>query len=224
MGEAVTDAAILRNAAAGNAHLTAVISHPGLHAGQFREGASLLRVITLVFAVIALVLLVTIKRTESMEVSLPGLSKPLYFGKSSSFVDIEALKFFSGSLAVVVGYSFFQTILSVVNLLTTESLLRSKAKAWFTFIADQAIAYLLASAVAVATEIAYLSKYGAPKVGWSGVCTELNHFCKVHGISLINSYLAALAIFASAAISAYHLFGLYAPVMPGPETQNELDI
>ncbi|KAJ7298078.1 hypothetical protein O6H91_18G029300 [Diphasiastrum complanatum] len=146
------------------------------------------RVITLVFAVIALVLLAADEGTESIEVSLPGMSKFTYLTKSECFVDIEGLKFYLDSLSVV------------------------------------AIAYLLASAAAVSTGIAYLSKHGAPKVGWNEVCTEFNHLCKVHVISLINAYLAALAIFASAAISAYHVFGLYAPVMPDRETQRELDI
>ncbi|KAJ7298077.1 hypothetical protein O6H91_18G029300 [Diphasiastrum complanatum] len=182
------------------------------------------RVITLVFAVIALVLLAADEGTESIEVSLPGMSKFTYLTKSECFVDIEGLKFYLDSLSVVVGYSIFHAIVCVVNLLTTKSLMCSKAKAWFTFIADQAIAYLLASAAAVSTGIAYLSKHGAPKVGWNEVCTEFNHLCKVHVISLINAYLAALAIFASAAISAYHVFGLYAPVMPDRETQRELDI
>ncbi|KAJ7528101.1 hypothetical protein O6H91_16G084000 [Diphasiastrum complanatum] len=219
MGE--TDAhAAMKNGAVPGSSLISGFDSP--RHGEFARGAPLLRVVGLVFSLIALVLIATNKETESIPVSLPGMSKPLYLTKSASFVDIKALKFYLGSLAIVAAYLFFQGIFSAVNLLTTKSVIRSKAEAWFTFIADQTFAYLLVSAAAVATEIGYLAKHGATKVGWNEVCTQFNHFCTVYGVSVINAYLAALAIFASAAISAYHLFRHYGPVLHDYETRKQL--
>ncbi|KAH7301008.1 hypothetical protein KP509_23G007600 [Ceratopteris richardii] len=75
------------------------------------------------------------------------------------------------------------------------------------FILDQAMAFLLLAAAACSTEASYIAKRGEVKVGWSEVCTSIERFCNVVGISLVLTFMSVLVFIALGVISSKRLFG-----------------
>ncbi|KAJ7542523.1 hypothetical protein O6H91_10G109900 [Diphasiastrum complanatum] len=187
---------------------------PVAHASSWKGGelkftVLVLRLVVGALSMLALVLMLTDKETQAISVSLPGTSKPIVLIRSASFADITALKFYVISLSMVALYSLLHAIASGTAMITNRTILGSTTTAWITFILDQGLTYLLVSATAVVSEVAYIAEKGAPKVGWNPVCADFRHFCSQYGASTAVAYLSLLILFSSAGISAYHLFRLY---------------
>ncbi|MCO5583533.1 hypothetical protein L7F22_065440 [Adiantum nelumboides] len=111
---------------------------------------------------------------------------------------IEAFVFLVYANGIVAIYSLIALLLSFLS--------KRRVVAGLLFFMDQALAYLLLAAAAASTEASYIAKRGESKVGWGEVCSNINHFCNLVGVSLVLTFLAVLALISLAILSGKRLF------------------
>ncbi|KAJ7558141.1 hypothetical protein O6H91_04G026100 [Diphasiastrum complanatum] len=143
-----------------------------------------------------LTLMVTAKQTTTI----------LTLQISADFKVSKAFEAVVGASAVVAAYSFIQTIIDLMSFFNHNTVATKKAHAWIVFLADQSLTYLLFGATAAATEVAYISKNGSKRVGWSAVCDNFNKFCNIVGGAIVLCYLAVVVLMVTSVLSARRLF------------------
>ncbi|XP_060209140.1 CASP-like protein 2D1 [Lycium barbarum] len=125
------------------------------------------------------------------------------------FSNFTGLKYMVGISAASGGYALFTAISLWVKSLVS--------KAWFFFVSDQLVAYLMVTSLAAIWEILYLAYNGDQKVSWSEACSSYGKFCGRLKLVLVLHAIALCCFLALAVISAYRVFSRYQP----PSIENE---
>ncbi|GLJ40228.1 hypothetical protein SUGI_0825760 [Cryptomeria japonica] len=150
-----------------------------------------LRIAALPLCIAALVLMI-----KSKEINDYGALK---------YNHIAAFKYLAYANGIGAGYS----VLSAFNSAVPQS--RSLSRAWLVFSFDQAFAYLILVAGAVATEVLYLAHKGDEKITWYQMCPYYGRFCNKLGASLILSFVGCVCFVILSLISAHRVFSNYDP-------------
>ncbi|KAJ7536687.1 hypothetical protein O6H91_12G077700 [Diphasiastrum complanatum] len=187
--------------------------------GEMRLTMLALRCMTTLLSAVALGVLVADKETRSISINFPGLNQPLVVSKTARYSQSKALQFYVAANAIVASYSVLQALRSLFLMLASLRPATSKASAWTTYLLDQALAYLLLSALGASSEVAYLAKKGNTNVGWNELCSMFGHYCNLVGASVIAGSLAFLQLVIISGLSAYHLF--YKTYGTGTSSQKE---
>ncbi|GMI81112.1 CASP-like protein 2C1 [Hibiscus trionum] len=132
-----------------------------------------------------------------------------YIEKKASFKDLRALVGLVYITSLAAAYNLLQ--LSCSSCKRTSSLQSSTYLAWLRFILDQAAVYVVFAGNLAATEHALLVVTGEEKFQWLKWCNKYTRFCVQIGGSLLCGFVASLALFFIASISAFNLFRLYSP-------------
>ncbi|KAM7251867.1 hypothetical protein ACFE04_023750 [Oxalis oulophora] len=82
-------------------------------------------------------------------------------------------------------------------------------KAWFFFVTDQVMAYLMITSMAAVMEITYLAYNGDREVTWSEACSSYGKFCSKMKVALALHAIALACFIILAVISAYRVFSLF---------------
>ncbi|EFJ09182.1 hypothetical protein SELMODRAFT_272089 [Selaginella moellendorffii] len=157
----------------------------------------MLRFAAFVCCTVTMVVLITDKQTSAIQV--PGFNN-LTITKTVSFDLAKAFVYLVSAAGIGAGYTLLVLVLSII------SAERSKAIAWFIFVFDQLITYVLLAAAAASTEVAYMGAHAPPEASWLKVCSLFGRFCHQLGASLVTSLISTVLFAFSAAISAYYLF------------------
>ncbi|OIT08346.1 PREDICTED: CASP-like protein 2D1 [Nicotiana attenuata] len=130
------------------------------------------------------------------------------------FSNISGLKYMVGISAASGGYALLTAISLWVRSLVT--------KAWFFFLSDQIVAYLMVTSLAALTEILYLAYNGDQKVTWSEACSSYGKFCSRLKLVLVLHSITFCCFLVLAVISAYRLFSRFQPpLVPSKENEEE---
>jgi uncharacterized protein (TIGR01569 family) len=105
--------------------------------------------------------------------------------------------FLVAATAVAAGYSLLQAARCCVALAMFGG---GPCWAWCVFSCDQALTYVLLTAVVAALHASVVAKRGQPELQWMGICA----FCRPAG-----AIAAGLAAALLAFLSAFNLFRLY---------------
>ncbi|PHU24503.1 hypothetical protein BC332_09610 [Capsicum chinense] len=119
------------------------------------------------------------------------------------FSNFTGLKYMVGISAVSGGYALFTAVSLWVRSLVT--------KAWFFFVSDQLVAYLIVTSLAAIWEIFYLAYNGDQKVSWSEACSSFGKFCSRLKLVLVLHAITLSCFLALAVISAYRVFSRFQP-------------
>ncbi|CAM8951833.1 hypothetical protein QQ045_017295 [Rhodiola kirilowii] len=83
------------------------------------------------------------------------------------------------------------------------------SRAWFFFVSDQLVAYLMVTSTAAVAEILYLSYNGDKEVTWSEACSSYGKFCSRLKLALVFHGLVLCFFFVLAVMSAFRAFSVY---------------
>ncbi|CAN4117372.1 unnamed protein product [Withania somnifera] len=125
------------------------------------------------------------------------------------FSDFTGLKYMVGISVASGGYALFTAISLWVGGLIS--------KAWFFYVSDQLVAYLMVTSLAAIWEILYLAYNGDQKVSWSEACSSFGIFCSRLRLVLVLHAITHCCFLALAVISAYRVFRRFQP----PNKENE---
>ncbi|KAL7186562.1 hypothetical protein ACSBR2_028320 [Camellia fascicularis] len=129
------------------------------------------------------------------------------------FINLLGLKYMVCISAISAGYALAAAVSSWVKCLVT--------KAWFFFVSDQVVAYLLVTSGAAVGEIVYLAYKGDRDVTWSEACSSYGRFCARLKIALAFHALTLCCFFVLAVISAYRVFSMFEPPLPSKDKEVE---
>ncbi|XVE80404.1 hypothetical protein DITRI_Ditri14bG0136900 [Diplodiscus trichospermus] len=129
------------------------------------------------------------------------------------FSNLLGLKYMVCISAISAGYAFFAALASWIRCLVT--------KAWFVFVSDQIIAYLMVTSGAAVMEILYLAYNGDQKITWSEACSTYGKFCNKMKVALVLHALVLCCFIVLAVISAYRVFSLFEPPLSSKEVEEE---
>ncbi|KAJ7515395.1 hypothetical protein O6H91_22G012000 [Diphasiastrum complanatum] len=178
--------------------------------GEFRMTVLLLRFMAVVLSVVNLALVIIDKQTEEIVVDLPGFTTPFVASRTARFNHSKALQFFVAANAAAGCYSLLQALRSLCFLIVgNPRVLSTKFSLWSAFLLDQALAYLLLSALGASIEVAYLAKKGDPAVGWDELCSSFRRYCSLMGASVICGFVSFCDLAALAVMSAQSLFSVH---------------
>ncbi|KAL0754122.1 hypothetical protein Bca101_091790 [Brassica carinata] len=155
----------------------------------------LLRCSVSVFALLALILMVTdtqVKRIFVVE-------------KRAKYTDMKFLVVANG---IAAAYSSLQSVRCVAGSMK-GSVLFSKPLAWAIFSGDQAMAYMSVAAIAAAAESGVIGIRGEEKLQWMKVCNMYSKFCNQGAAVVASASIASIAMVTVSCISAFSLFRLY---------------
>lgn len=130
------------------------------------------------------------------------------------FSNFTGLKYMVGISAASGGYALFTAISLWVRGLVT--------KAWFFYVSDQLVAYLMVTSLAAIWEILYLAYNGDQKVSWSEACSSFGIFCSRLKLVLVLHAITLCCFLALALISAYRVFSRFQP--PSKENEEEKEM
>ncbi|XVF33978.1 hypothetical protein REPUB_Repub18cG0017500 [Reevesia pubescens] len=129
------------------------------------------------------------------------------------FSNVLGLKYMVCISAICAGYAFLAAVASWIRCLVT--------KAWFFFVSDQIIAYLMVTSGAAVMEILYIAYNGDKKITWSEACSTYGKFCNKMKVAVILHALAFCCFIVLAVISAYRVFSLFEPPLSSKEVEEE---
>ncbi|CAF2231962.1 CASP-like protein 2B1 [Brassica rapa] len=158
----------------------------------------LLRCSVSVFALLALILMVTdtqVKRIFVVE-------------KRAKYTDMKSLVFLVVANGIAAAYSSLQSVRCVAGSMK-GSVLFSKPLAWAIFSVDQAMAYMSVAAIAAASESGVIGIRGEEKLQWMKVCNMYSKFCYQGAGVVASASIASIAMVFVSCISAFSLFRLY---------------
>ncbi|CDY70521.1 BnaCnng68730D, partial [Brassica napus] len=158
----------------------------------------LLRCSVSVFALLALILMVTdtqVKRIFVVE-------------KRAKYTDMKSLVFLVVANGIAAAYSSLQSVRCVAGSMK-GSVLFSKPLAWAIFSGDQAMAYMSVAAIAAAAESGVIGIRGEEKLQWMKVCNMYSKFCNQGAAVVASASIASIAMVIVSCISAFSLFRLY---------------
>ncbi|KAL5583608.1 hypothetical protein UlMin_016050 [Ulmus minor] len=119
------------------------------------------------------------------------------------FSNLMGLKYMVFISFVSALYAFVAAVSSWIRCLAT--------KAWFFFVSDQIVAYLIVTSGAAAFEILYLAYNGDKEVTWSEACKSYGKFCSRMKVAFVFHALAFFCFLVLALISAYRVFSMFEP-------------
>ncbi|KAK4344002.1 hypothetical protein RND71_037096 [Anisodus tanguticus] len=130
------------------------------------------------------------------------------------YSNFTGLKYMVGISAASGGYALCTAISLWVKSLVT--------KAWFFFVSDQLVAYLMVTSLAAIWEILYLAYNGDQKVSWSEACTSYGNFCSRLKLVLVLHAITLCCFLVLAVISAYRVFSRFQPPCIENEEEKEM--
>ncbi|KAG5570264.1 hypothetical protein H5410_060030 [Solanum commersonii] len=149
----------------------------------------------------------------SIWLSVTNQQNNISYGKLE-FTNFTGLKYMVGISAASGGYALFTAIALWVRGLVT--------KAWFFFVSDQLVAYLMVTSLAAIWEILYLAYNGDQMVSWSEACTSFGKFCSRLKLVLVLHAITLCCFLALAVISAYRVFSRFQPPSKDNEEEKEM--
>ncbi|XP_010276121.1 PREDICTED: CASP-like protein 2D1 [Nelumbo nucifera] len=129
------------------------------------------------------------------------------------FTNLTGLEYMVCVNAISAGYGIVAVIFSWLRGLFT--------KAWFFFLSDQVVAYLMVTSAAAVIEILYLAYNGDKDVSWSEACSSYGRFCSRVKVALVLHALALLFFLVLSLISTYRVFSRYQPPYVASEDMEE---
>ena len=117
------------------------------------------------------------------------------------YSNLLGLKYMICTSALSAGYALFAAASSWVKSIVN--------KAWFFFVSDQVVTYLMVTSMSSVAEILYLAYNGDRDVTWSEACSLYGDFCTKMKIALILHALALFCFLILAVISAYRIFSTF---------------
>ncbi|CDP02964.1 unnamed protein product [Coffea canephora] len=140
-------------------------------------------------------------------VAFDSQTKLLFYSmvRKASFRDLKALSILVWVASAAAAYNVLQILRSRLFPQMGKNL------AWFGYLLDQAVAYLVFAANSAALQGCVFAVSGQSNFGWMKVCDKYTRFCIQIGGALICGYAACLAMAVISALSAYGLFRLYSP-------------
>ncbi|CAM6051607.1 unnamed protein product [Sphagnum compactum] len=128
---------------------------------------------------------------------------------SAKWRSFQAFKWFIVANAIVFVYSVLGALVSLFSICARRGPLSYSPTAWLTFLFDFLLANALVSAASAALAIGWVGKHGVKAALWTGVCDEVNSFCKRIEGAIIASFIAwlFLALSAAVAVSSLHNLG-----------------
>ncbi|XP_038691300.1 CASP-like protein 2D1 [Tripterygium wilfordii] len=127
------------------------------------------------------------------------------------FINFNGLKYMVCISAICGGYALLAAIASWIRCLVS--------KAWFFFVSDQIVAYLILTSGAAVSEILYLAYNGDKTVTWSEACNSYGKFCSRMKVALILHGLALCCFIVLSLISAFRAFSVFQPPVSSKEVE-----
>ncbi|KAL3505783.1 hypothetical protein ACH5RR_031165 [Cinchona calisaya] len=157
-----------------------------------------LRVLLFASALVAVLVMVTSKQTELVQIPFPPFRAPLAakFNQSPAFIYLVA------AFSVAGFYSIITTLLSVYALLKPDC---STKLLSHLVIFDVLLLGIVASATGAAGAVAYIGLKGNSHVGWQKVCDNYDMFCKHIGSSIAISLFGSVVLVLLVLLSIYSL-------------------
>ncbi|XP_042444566.1 CASP-like protein 2D1 [Zingiber officinale] len=124
------------------------------------------------------------------------------------FSDISGFKY-------LVSMNAMAFIYAAASVLISSCLGRFDAH-WLFFVLDQAVAYLMVTSGAAATEVVYLAYEGDERASWSEACSYYGEFCNKAKVSLSLHMVAFACFMALSLVSAYRVFCKFEAPRPPP--------
>lgn len=136
------------------------------------------------------------------------------YGVVLSLSDFKGLQYTVAVSGASCGYALFTAVALWVRSLVS--------KAWFFFVSDQVIAYLMVTSMGTLAEMLYLVYHGDRRVTWSEACTSYGKFCDRLKLVFVLHAIALCCFIVLAAISAFRVFSRYdLPSDPSKEFEEE---
>ncbi|XP_074562977.1 CASP-like protein 2D1 [Curcuma longa] len=127
------------------------------------------------------------------------------------FSDISGFKYLVSMNAMAFIYAAASVLVSCLGRFDAH---------WLFFVLDQALAYLMVTSGAAATEVVYLAYEGDERASWSEACSYYGEFCNKAKVSLSLHMVAFACFMALSLVSAYRVFCKFEAPRPPPSASS----
>ncbi|KAJ0677137.1 putative casparian strip membrane protein [Helianthus annuus] len=136
------------------------------------------------------------------------------YSRTASFRDMNALFVLVFIDIAAAGYNLIQLVIRCMLISSPQKQdMRGSYKhlAWFSFLLDQAVVYMIFAANSASLLASVYALNGEHHLFWMKLCSKFNRFCTQIGGALLCSYVAFLLMAVVSFLSAYGLFRHYSP-------------
>ncbi|KAK9060644.1 hypothetical protein SSX86_021350 [Deinandra increscens subsp. villosa] len=135
------------------------------------------------------------------------------YSRTATFRDLNALFVLVFIDISAAGYNLIQLVIRGLLYSHWKPDMKGPYKhlAWFSFLLDQAVVYMIFAANSASLMVSVYGVTGEHHLFWMKLCNKFNRFCTQIGGALLCGYVASLLMAVVSFLSAYSLFRHYSP-------------